>query len=84
MKNRNNVIVITAGRQDTQPLPTPHLRVARAPLGIQITLDWLTDVTPVRRSESSSSAAPVDIGEHRAKKRQEGSGSKQARENGQQ
>ena len=86
MKNTNKVVPITAGRRQTQPVLTPHLRVPRVPLSINISLEWLLGVAAVRYSASSAPAsgapaAPVDIGEHRAKKRQDRFGSKQPREN---
>ena len=84
MKNKNKVVPITAGRRDRQRVLTPQLRVARVPRGIEISLDWLVGVAPVRRPDSSAPAAPVDIGEHRAKKRQDRIGSKQPREDRQQ
>jgi hypothetical protein len=84
MKNKNKVVPITAGRRGIERVLTPRLRVERVPLGIEISLDWLLGLAAVRDSDSSAPAAPVDIGEHRAKKRQDGFGSKQTRENRQQ
>ena len=81
MKNKNKVVPITAGRRETQRVLTPHLRVARVPLGIEISLDWLVAAAAVRSSDSSAPAAPVDITEHRDDKRQDRSRSKQPKEN---
>lgn len=86
MKNTNKVVPITAGRRQIQPVLTPHLRVPRAPLSVKVSLEWLLGVAAVRYSASSAPAlgapaAPVDIGEHRAKKRQDRFGSQQPGEN---
>ena len=68
MKKKDNVIPITVGRRSTECYRGLRLRVVRVRTGIQISIERAGSIVEIPRSAgTSASAAPIDIGERRAK-----------------
>ena len=68
MKKKDNVIPITAGRRSRECFRGLRLRVVRVRTGIQISIERAGCIVDIPRSAgTSASAAPIDIGQRRAK-----------------